>query len=382
MNSLSERDGQILARVSWLQSLLSHRIVPESFAKHLYQRCCAVAQYPYSESAYRSMVDEASKQLSMVDLEIRSSREQVSGKRMLALVNTKNDNVIQNATRYSPLEISFIKKLVEEIFKARREAYSIPALEAVRLGSKLRTHMTRDATEELLKNLVDHRWIDYSADGIYTLSTRSLLELGNYLQNEFGDEYFHTCTHCKDLVTLGIGCGRKKHGCNIRYHLHCARSTIASAVDDDDALLRIAGFSCPACRSTWKSRPIGPKALNLSSSGDHDGFISSQGESSQTAATSRNRRRRQASHDDDEDEGEHDEDDETVEQQPADDGNEDEEDEEEAGQPQRRPTQVKPEPGQQGEPSQRRVRSRAAPAEDEEESDEEEPDVKPRKRAR
>lgn len=109
------------------------------------------------------MVDEASKQLSMVDLEIRSSREQVSGKRMLALVNTKNDNVIQNATRYSPLEISFIKKLVEEIFKARREAYSIPALEAVRLGSKLRTHMTRDATEELLKNLVDHRWIDYSA---------------------------------------------------------------------------------------------------------------------------------------------------------------------------------------------------------------------------
>lgn len=163
MDSFPERDRQTLARVSWLQSLLSHRIVPESFAKHLYQRCCAVAHYTYSEADYRSMTDEASKQLSLLDLEIRSSREQGSGKRVLALVNTKNDDVITGATRYSALEISFIKKLVEEIFKARREAYSLPALEAVRLGGKLRSHMTRDATEELLKNLVDHRWIDYSA---------------------------------------------------------------------------------------------------------------------------------------------------------------------------------------------------------------------------
>ena len=93
------------------------------------------------------MTDEASKQLSLLDLEIRNSRDQTTGKRVLALVNTKDDLIIQGATRYSALEISFIKKLVEEIFKAKKEAFSIPALEAVRLGSKLRSHMTRDATE-------------------------------------------------------------------------------------------------------------------------------------------------------------------------------------------------------------------------------------------
>ncbi|KAJ1017772.1 hypothetical protein NDA16_005090 [Ustilago loliicola] len=380
MDGLDERDKQILARVSWLQSLLSHRIVPESFAKHLYQRCCAVTHYPYSESTYRSMTDEASKQLSLLDLEIRSSREQGSGRRVLALVNTKNDDVIQGATRYSALEISFIKKLVEEIFKARREAYSLPALEAVRLGSKLRSHMTRDATEELLKNLVDHRWIDYSSEGIYTLSTRSLLELRNYLQNEFGDDYFHICTHCKDLVTLGIGCSYTSRGCNVRYHLHCARSTIASAVDDDDALLRIAGFSCPECRRTWKSRPIGPKALKLSSSADHDGMFSSQGESSQTATTSRNTRRVQAS--DDEADEEDEDDDETVDQQLANQASEDEEDEEESEQSPRRSTRVKPEPEQQDQQPQRRVRSRAAPAADGPEFSDDEQDIRSRKRAR
>nr|CDI55057.1 conserved hypothetical protein [Melanopsichium pennsylvanicum 4] len=210
---MSERDKQNLARVAWLQSLVSHRIVPSTFAKHLYQKCCAISQTPYDDAAYHLMLDESSIHLSALDLEIRTFRDQSSGQEVLALVNTKHDTFIQGATRYSALEISFIKKLVEEIFKARREAYAIPSLEAVRLGSKLRTHMTRDATEELLKNLVNHRWIDYSEDGIYTLSTRSLLELRNYLQNEFGEEHYHTCTHCKDLVTIGVGCSATSRGC-------------------------------------------------------------------------------------------------------------------------------------------------------------------------
>lgn len=158
-----ERERETLARISWLQSLVSHRIVPVTFAKHLYKRCCSIVQLPYDDASYRAMFDEASKRLSQLDLEMRTFRDQSSGQPMLALVNTKAADLIQGATRYSALDISFIKRLVEEIFKARKEAYAVPALEAVRLGSKLRTHMTRDATEELLKNLVDHRWIDYSA---------------------------------------------------------------------------------------------------------------------------------------------------------------------------------------------------------------------------
>ena len=108
------------------------------------------------------MFEDAAKHLSVLDLEMRSYRDQQSGQNLLALVNTRADKQIERATRYSTNEIAFVKKLIEEIFKARREAYAIPALEAVRLGGKLRTHLTRDATEELLKNLVDHRWIDYS----------------------------------------------------------------------------------------------------------------------------------------------------------------------------------------------------------------------------
>ncbi len=161
--AMSESDKLTLARVAWMQSIVSHRIVPERFAKHLYARCCAVAQTAYEESTYRAMMQESSKHLSVLDLELRTVSDQATGQAVLALVNTKQDTLIQGATRYSPLEISLVKKLVEEIFKARRDAYAIPAMEAVRLGSKLRTHLTRDATEELLRNLVDHKWLDYSS---------------------------------------------------------------------------------------------------------------------------------------------------------------------------------------------------------------------------
>ena len=58
-----------VARVAWMQSIVSHRIVPVRFAKHLYARCCAVAQTAYEENTYRSMMQDASKHLSVLDLE-------------------------------------------------------------------------------------------------------------------------------------------------------------------------------------------------------------------------------------------------------------------------------------------------------------------------
>lgn len=333
---MSERDKLTLARISWVQSLLSHRIVAVSFAKHLYQRCCSAVHTAYDESSYRSMLDDASKHLSVLDLDLRNFRDQQSGQPVIAIVNTKADQLIQGATRYSASEIVVIKKIVEEIFKARKEAYSIPALEAVTLGARSKSNLTRDAVEELLKNLVDHRWLDYSSEGIYTLSTRSLLELRNYLQNEVGEEYYHTCTHCKDLVTLGLGCSHSPRSCDVRYHLHCARSTIGSRVDDDDALLRLQGFPCPGCRKPWKSRPIGPKALNLAT-GDQDMEHSQAG-------PSRSSRRRRAAHDEENDEEEDEEEDFHDTQQH---GAEDDEEEEEEEPTQRRSSRVKPEPQQE-----------------------------------
>lgn len=157
-----ENDGMAMARVAWLQSITSHRIVTVSFARALYERCCAVTQVPFSRDAYDSMLEDTTQHLSLLDLELRRYKDQLTGKAMLALVNTKADKLIQGATRYTPQEISFLKKFIEEVFKAKKEAFSLPSMEAVRLGSKLRNTLTQNAAEELLKNLVDHQWIELS----------------------------------------------------------------------------------------------------------------------------------------------------------------------------------------------------------------------------
>lgn len=151
-----------MARVAWLQSLMSHRVVTVPFASALYERCCAATHAPYSRDAYRLMLEKTAKQLSLLDLELRRFRDQITGKAMLALVNTKGDKMIQGATRYTAPEISFLKKLIEEVFKAKKEAFSLPSMEAIRLGSKIKSTLTQNAAEELLKNLVDHQWIELS----------------------------------------------------------------------------------------------------------------------------------------------------------------------------------------------------------------------------
>lgn len=108
------------------------------------------------------MLEETTQHLYLLDLELRRYKDQVTGKAMLALVNTKADKLIQGATRYSAQEISFLKKFIEEVFKAKKEAFSLPSMEAIRLGSKLRSAITQNAADELLKNLVDHQWIELS----------------------------------------------------------------------------------------------------------------------------------------------------------------------------------------------------------------------------
>jgi hypothetical protein len=186
-------------------------------------------------------------------------------------------------------------------------------------------------------------------EGIYTLSTRSLLELRNYLQNEF-EEHYHTCTHCKDVVTLGLACSHAPRSCSARYHMHCARNTIGSAVNDDEALARLTGFPCPVCRRTWKSRPIGPKALVLV---DRDTPFSSQPDHPRHQPA----------------QNENDDSDADVESQLASlDG-------EESAQ-QQQPVAVKPEPAA-SQPARRQSQRRRI-----DDSDDDEQDVKPRRRLR
>lgn len=203
------------------------------------------------------------------------------------------------------------------------------------------------------------------SEGIYTLSTRTLLELRSYLQDEFGEDHYHACTHCKDLVTLGIGCSYSPSRCDVRYHYHCARATVGAKVDDDERLHRLAGFSCGGCGRAWKSRPIGPRALGL-------GTAEPSSQTTPRRASGRYTEEHQQQH--------HDEQDEALAGQ--------DEQEPEQRQPVKRPpsesesddeAQVKPEP--RATPRSRR-RPTHQQHEQSDDDDDDEVDVKPRKRAR
>lgn len=66
----------------------------------------------YRASQYNNFVHEASTAISGLGLEVRRIVDEWTGKPLLAIVNTKGDEIAQLATTYSPNEIGVVKRLV------------------------------------------------------------------------------------------------------------------------------------------------------------------------------------------------------------------------------------------------------------------------------
>lgn len=66
----------------------------------------------YRASSYDNFVHEASAAITGLGLEIRRVVDEWTSKPLVALVNTKGDEIAQLATTYTPQEIAFIKRLV------------------------------------------------------------------------------------------------------------------------------------------------------------------------------------------------------------------------------------------------------------------------------
>ncbi|PWN53175.1 hypothetical protein IE53DRAFT_384356 [Violaceomyces palustris] len=241
----NEGSPTALARRAYLQAILSRRSLTESQSKHLHRSACKVTRAPYSEDEYGEFFDQVSNSLSKVGLEIRRLIDQETNVATLALINTKGDEMAQMATNYSASELAFIKRLIQAIFTAEDEAYSLTSINALRLGGELKPPMSKRTCEKLLENLVSKSWFSYSASsGRYKFSTRSILELEGYLRNEFPD-FVLECYHCKNLVTKGLACA--KPNCKLRLHLHCQRASIQSD-------------RCSLCKSSWRPLPVGEES--------------------------------------------------------------------------------------------------------------------------
>ncbi|KAG9102737.1 hypothetical protein FRC06_001269 [Ceratobasidium sp. 370] len=144
----------------------------------------------------RRWVSETTAKLERFDLRLSNAKDECTGETIWAIINTKQDPATMLATEYNPTEIQYFKLVVEQIVLANNDAYSIPAMAALREVSQLQGKgITKSEAEHLLSSFVAKGWLLKSKRGRYSLSSRSLLELQTYLRETYPDEY-NECTYC------------------------------------------------------------------------------------------------------------------------------------------------------------------------------------------
>ena len=89
-----------------------------------------------------------------------------------------------------------------------------------------------------------------NSKGRYSLAPRALLELENYLRQNYEEECAE-CSSCGSLITKGIACGREN--CHTFMHLYCHTNYRRSGKTE-----------CPSCKLSWSNsrstKPLGEAA--------------------------------------------------------------------------------------------------------------------------
>ncbi|CDS07746.1 hypothetical protein LRAMOSA01695 [Lichtheimia ramosa] len=220
----------------FMQSMLSHRLLTEKRAQELYTRICEVTEE--REIDFDEFVATINDEINEVDMVLRRSRDETNGVPVIALVNTKEDQIAQCATNYTPSEIVYFRQLLEMIVMADDETYAVATMVALRLGQKMKPPISQRDVQDLIDRLIEDGWLALSPAGSsYVMGTRSALELQSYLRDQYND-MIKMCKVCMEMVTMGERCERQD--CPVRIHRHCA-----------DGLFTGNDMECPECKTGW-----------------------------------------------------------------------------------------------------------------------------------
>jgi hypothetical protein len=243
-----------------------------------------------------STIQTVNARLAPLDYEIRSMRDQVSKNLTYALVNTTSDAMVQLATTFSPDAISYIKRLLDEMFERNntrnREIMAVASIKAKDLAKAPRQQQSQiqgddeddeaaiqavprdnglkiSEAESVLAQLVEQSFLQKSRNGYYSLAPRSLMELRSYLKETYNEPAdpedpgyepvirIRDCEGCREIVTVGQRCPHRD--CGVRLHDGCAQQYFRA---------RRGNKECPSCRTEWSGNHfVGEKAVQNRSNG-------------------------------------------------------------------------------------------------------------------
>ncbi|KAK6518458.1 hypothetical protein TWF506_005612 [Arthrobotrys conoides] len=268
-----------------------------------------------SPKDFRAIIHTIQNTISSFDLDIREMPDQEDGNRCYALVNDSNDDIIRFATTHTPDEISYFKRLLDEMFDTSNTIYAeimaVKSMRAISLNKNPPSErenqkvvvenangeeerqtiagagigLTKQEAEDCLTRFVDEGWLERDRAGYHFLSTRALLELERYLSDTYNVEEeeeqedgsikkgprklrIKHCGHCRYIHTIGQRCSDMH--CGYRLHNHCAEARFSRLPRE-----------CETCKKEWTGEPVGPRAGTSAGAGGASGLRRAKGRDSE-----------------------------------------------------------------------------------------------------
>ncbi|OMJ18731.1 Non-structural maintenance of chromosomes element 1-like protein [Smittium culicis] len=183
-----------------IQQFLASRYFSEDQIKDLMHK------YYTQECNYRDQIEICNKKLEVFGLQLIKGIDEISGEGLWVLCDIRRDSLTNLATNYSPLEITFLKIVIDSIITADDSKFSLSYHDAIRKHSLvgIQSFKQKEASAALLKFQADD-WLTLSQTGHFRISTKTLIELNTYLSEIYKDE-LASCYLCSGLITIGFYC--------------------------------------------------------------------------------------------------------------------------------------------------------------------------------
>ncbi|XP_064605105.1 non-structural maintenance of chromosomes element 1 homolog [Liolophura sinensis] len=223
----------------FLQAFMSRGILDAKDVIKLFQLVCDRCNEPVPESAderkrrLAELVITINTAIKQFSLEIRKGVSEDNGANYYCLINIQESPITRMASDYTPNELEFFKKIVGSIVAS--ETGTIGSTDALNLTNQLGKKMSKEAAQDMLRRMIRDNWMTL-VDGQYGMATRALLELEQYIREQYPN-LATLCNLCKKLCLQCQTCEQ----CNTKLHRACAARFFNQKKD-----VRCPGINCNA----------------------------------------------------------------------------------------------------------------------------------------
>ncbi|KAG7316929.1 hypothetical protein KOW79_019227 [Hemibagrus wyckioides] len=220
----------------FLQTMMRNGIISSVQAKALYRHCCETHGAHYLPDKLEEFIDVINTTLQPMFMHIRKGSSEEDGAQHYALVNMAETDITRMSSDYADNELELFRKTMDMILDTENGIVS--STDLLNCADRLQTKkMKKKETEHVLNKFVQDKWLN-EKQGEYTLSTRCIIEMEQYIRKVYQD-LIRLCYVCHNIVLQGQIC--ENPDCGIKMHYYCVARYFKGRIDPH----------CPSCSIFW-----------------------------------------------------------------------------------------------------------------------------------